>query len=214
MTRAHLWSASTARPFGLGLAERLGYPQLMIELLHGKFAEAAGRCVLAGLLISGLYAFSMLSRPQQDIIAGRAFVVDGDTIDVAGNRVRLQGIDAPERAQRCPARQVSRTWQAGKAARHLLIQLIDNKPVSCKSYGTDIHNRMLGICHAGDVELNAEMVRRGMAWAYRSYSGRYIADEDMARQHKAGVWRNSCQPPWEYRGRHRQYGRVKTGSTL
>ncbi len=123
----------------------------MIELLHGKLTRVLGRCTLSGLLVLGLYAFSALSNPHKNTITGRAFVVDGDTIDITGHRVRLQGIDAPENTQNCPAGQFAHVWQAGKAARYLLIRIIDNQPVICQSYGTDIHNRTLGVCRAGDI---------------------------------------------------------------
>lgn len=141
-----------------------------------------------------------------EVISGPARVVDGDTIDVAGKRIRLEGIDAPESGQKCPGRYVGGIlgpWRCGKAATAALIRLIGSNPVTCESLETDKYDRLIATCFAGGLDINAEMVRRGHAWAFVKYSRTYVTHEADARSAKAGIWESleTAQPAWEYRSR-------------
>lgn len=131
-------------------------------------------------------------------LTGHARVVDGDTIDVAGVRVRLEGIDAPETGQRCPGRSQG-TWPAGRKATSALKSMINGQVVSCRSLGYGKYGRMLGACRTGSVDLNAEMVRRGHAWAFVKYSRAYVDEERVAQARGAGIWQSKCRPAWAYR---------------
>lgn len=133
-------------------------------------------------------------------VIGPAQVVDGDTLDIKGVRVRLEGIDAPETGQTCGRKWVG-TWSCGAAATHVLENLVRDRDVACDSMGTDKYGRMLAICHAGALELNAEMVRQGYAWAFLKYSARYVDAEAEARTARAGVWQGDADPPWVFRER-------------
>ena len=130
--------------------------------------------------------------------SGIAKVIDGDTIDVQGTRVRLEGIDAPEATQNCGQRWVG-TWDCGLEAAAELSRLVDGLQVQCESRGADKYGRMLGICFAGGRDINAEMVRRGLAWAFVKYSTTYQHVEADARARKVGIWQGQAQAPWEYR---------------
>ena len=170
-----------------------------------RAAKATGSLVLSGVLAFGLYAFSeaapfdkVLSHP--DTISGDAVVVDGDTLDVAGRRVRLHGIDAPELEQGCGRAKQTGFWPAGTHAKRHLIHLIAGRYVRCQIRGTGHYGRLIGVCRSGGIDLNAAMVRRGMAWAYRSYSYAYVPEERQARQLGLGIWKPvACLPAWAYR---------------
>lgn len=131
-------------------------------------------------------------------IIGIARVLDGDTIVVSGVRIRLEGIDAPESSQTCQLPD-GRPWACGHRATFELNRLIGAKLVTCDDRGPDKYGRTLGVCFAGSVELNAEMVRRGMAWAFVRYSQRYVAHEATARQARVGIWQGPSQPAWDFR---------------
>lgn len=131
-------------------------------------------------------------------LTGLAEAVDGDTLAVGGIRVRLEGIDAPEAEQTCiDAKGIN--WACGSEAHRTLARLIANMLVSCEERGFDKYKRLLGVCRAGGVEINAELVRRGLAWAFIRYSQSYVGLETEARRAKVGIWSGTAQPAWEYR---------------
>ena len=131
-------------------------------------------------------------------VTGEVRVVDGDTIVLAGIRVRLEGIDAPESGQTCPRRWLG-DWACGTVATNALARMIEGRQVVCESRGPDKYNRMLGICFADGRDVNAAMVREGHAWAFVKYSRSYVREEAEARAAKLGIWQAPAQPAWEYR---------------
>ena len=122
-------------------------------------------------------------------------VIDGDTLDLDGERIRLFGIDAPERGQSCGP------LDCGKAATEALADILSAGPVRCTRVNTDRYARTVARCKAGRVDVNREMVRRGMAWAYRQYSDDYVSDEKAAKKSRLGIWKHRSQPAWEYRSK-------------
>jgi len=135
---------------------------------------------------------------------GRAWVIDGDTIDVARVRIRLLGIDAPESDQSC-ADGAGKRWYCGHAARHALIRYLAGKLLSCAGSAFDRYRRVLAVCKLPDgSDVNAWLVQEGWALAY--HSGVYRAQEAEARVAKRGIWAGSFIPPWEWRHRHRHAG--------
>jgi endonuclease YncB( thermonuclease family) len=134
-------------------------------------------------------------------IVGKAWVIDGDTIDIAGSRIRLQGIDAPETDQTCTDAD-KKTWRCGRAATRELVGLIAGRPLRCETSGFDRYRRVLAVCALPDgSDVNAWMVRQGWALAY--YSAVYRSEEAEAHAAKRGIWAGSFMPPWEWRHRHR-----------
>jgi endonuclease YncB( thermonuclease family) len=131
-------------------------------------------------------------------LRGLALVLDGDTIEIAGRRVRLEGIDAPEGGQMC-ARRVFGQWACGTAATYALFGLVHQREVACADKGADRYGRRLGICFVDGRDVNAEMVRLGLAWAYVKYSDAYVREEAEARAARRGVWTAPSLPPWEWR---------------
>jgi endonuclease YncB( thermonuclease family) len=166
-----------------------------------RISKPLAAVLLAGVLAAPLYFFAKpgdaLERPSQRI-SGRAAVVDGDTIEISGIRIRLEGIDAPELRQSCPRRWYGE-WPAGRDAAAALGGMVAGRRVTCQSHGTDKYGRMLGVCFVGPQDLNRAMVRRGLAWAFVRYSRRYVTDEQSARAARRGIWQASCRPAWRYR---------------
>ena len=140
------------------------------------------------------------ARPAADatLLSGRATVIDGDTLDIAGERVRLEGIDAPEAGQTCGGGWFG-TWKCGSQATEQLRWLVGGRRVECESASRDKYGRVLGWCRADGRDINDEMVRTGFAWAFVKYSTRYQAVEAEARKAKAGIWKGEAQAPWVYR---------------
>ncbi len=126
-------------------------------------------------------------------------VSDGDTIRSNRLRIRLFGIDAPERKQQCKKSDGS-TWACGKAATAALRDFILAVPeLRCDLIDVDRYGRLIMRCFAGNTDIGAAMVRAGYALAYRKYATDYIADEEAARNARAGLWAGDFQPPWEWR---------------
>lgn len=130
--------------------------------------------------------------------AENAKVIDGDTLDVAGARVRLFGIDAPEAAQTC--RRGGRNWACGAEAEDALVSVIAGRQVRCEEQDIDRYERSVAICWAGAENLNAWMVENGWAVAYRQYGGRtYDQEEVVARVAQRGIWSSEFVMPWNWR---------------
>lgn len=131
-------------------------------------------------------------------ITGEARVIDGDTLDINGTRIRLEGIDAPETAQLCSRRWLGQ-WRCGAEATTFMVGLTRGKPVSCTPQGRDKYGRTLATCYVEGRDINAEMVRQGYAWAFVKYSNRYVREEAEARAVKAGIWQGPATPAWYWR---------------
>lgn len=137
-------------------------------------------------------------------VSGHARVIDGDSIEISGIRIRLEGIDAPEAGQRCNRQVVGVlvvTWACGATASNTLEQLTRGKTVTCQSAGTDRYGRILGLCTVDGLDINAEMVRRGMAWAFVKYSRRYEAVEEEARRKRIGIFEGDNETASDFRAR-------------
>lgn len=131
-------------------------------------------------------------------IGGTALVLDGDTIDFNGLRVRLFGIDAFERDQICERSDGSR-YSCGQLAREALLMAIGGSPVTCVRRDVDQFGRMVAVCATRDVDLAAHLVEEGVALAYREFSTDYVDEEERARRAGRGVWDGRFQAPWDYR---------------
>lgn len=131
-------------------------------------------------------------------------ILDGDTIDVLVSRqpvrVRLAQIDAPEKRQ-----------AFGTRSRQVLAGLVFRKTVRVAEDGRDRYGRAIGTVYVGEVNVNAQMVRQGMAWVYR----RYAKDQALyeleirAKESRLGLWADlDPMAPWDYRrnNRDREHG--------
>lgn len=167
----------------------------VVRLKPVAFALAA-----AALLQAPYPGAALTTGNEASVISGRATVVDGDTLEIGGERVRLEGIDAPEADQTCGGGWLG-TWKCGRAATAALRWMTGGRRVDCESAGRDKYGRVLGWCTADGRDINAEMVRSGHAWAFVKYSTRYQVLEAEARKAKAGIWKGEAEPPWLFRER-------------
>lgn len=131
------------------------------------------------------------------IISGSARVIDGDSLEVEGQRIRLFGIDAPEMTQACE--RSGDEWACGKASAEHLRELIGTRAVTCQSNEVDVYGRLLAVCSISEVELNRAMVAGGWATAFRRYSTDYVAEEIQARGARRGLWGSNFMVPEDYR---------------
>ena len=126
-------------------------------------------------------------------------ISDGDSLRSGKLRIRLFGIDAPEKKQKC-TNVDGQQWDCGLAAQKALKQLVESVPkISCNLMDVDRYSRLVMRCYAGKTDVAAALVKRGLAFAYRSYSALYIKDENAAIRTKAGMWGGSFTKPWTWR---------------
>jgi endonuclease YncB( thermonuclease family) len=97
-------------------------------------------------------------------IKGKPRIVDGDTIHIANNKIRLHGIDAPEMKQTCQKADGS-DYRCEEMATLSLAEIIETHWVTCKGETQDRYKRRIAVCFAGPQNINAKMVRRGWAIA-------------------------------------------------
>ena len=143
------------------------------------------------------------------IIEGIPRIIDGDSLEINNNKIRLFGIDAPEIKQICkkPYLVISflvslsfqKKYECGLLATNQLKKLIDNKTVKCISENKDRYNRYLSICYLKNKDINSWLVKNGYAIAYRRYSKKYVLEEQHAEKNKLGIWQGTFQNPEEWR---------------
>ncbi|MBW8267890.1 thermonuclease family protein [Caldovatus aquaticus] len=132
-------------------------------------------------------------------LQGAARVVDGDTLEVMGRRVRLYGIDAPESDQDCE--RDGRAYACGAAAARALADLVAGREVRCAGRGEDRYGRTIAVCRANGTDLGEAMVRSGWAVAFRRYAEDYAAAETAARREGRGLWAGRFEAPEDWRRR-------------
>ena len=135
------------------------------------------------------------SETFQADLSGIARVLDGDTIEIANQRIRLWGVDAPEGKQTCL--DGSRRWPCGRRATQALAGRIDGRSVACEERDRD--GRIIAVCRHGGRDVNAWLVREGWALAFRRYSRAYVDEETAAKAARRGLWRGKFVRPWDWR---------------
>jgi endonuclease YncB( thermonuclease family) len=123
-------------------------------------------------------------------------VLDGDTIDIAGQRIRLPGLDAPEWNQTCRTADGG-AWDCGAAAARRMRELTRGRTLSCHPEGHDRYGRLLAVCRDGRTDIAETMVAEGFATA----TSRYTSAEALARKARRGLWQGSFDTPAEWRRR-------------
>lgn len=164
-------------------------------------AVQAGLVPLPGERAAGPAPASVPSAtPSRPIVGTAARAIDGDTLELAGQRIRLHGIDAPETQQVCQRR--GQPYDCGREAQRRLASALAGREVRCVVRGRDGYDRLLAVCHAGGVDLGEAMVRNSWAVAYRRYSDDYVGAERDARARGGGLWGGGFEAPeqWRHRG--------------
>ena len=108
-------------------------------------------------------ALCLLASPALADVAGTASVIDGDTLEIHGQRIRFHGIDAPESRQFC--RLDGKPWPCGKDAANALARKIAGRPVTCEDLGRDRYKRIIARCTVAGEDLGEWMVSQGLALA-------------------------------------------------
>ena len=139
-------------------------------------------------------------------ITGFAKIVDGDTIKINSKKIRLYGIDAPEKKQKCKKTYLTisfmsftKDYMCGEVSTEKLIKKINKQKLNCNILDVDRYKRLIGECFKRNINLNSWMVSNGYAVAYRKYSKKYVSDEINAKNNKLGIWQGKFEMPWDYR---------------
>lgn len=167
---------------------------------HNDCDRAAGRWrlyidvgIAAAIFALVFVIVAHIGRFRDIDLSGPAKIVDGDTLRLSGQRVRLQGLDAPEIGQLCEMD--SQSYRCGRKARDFLEALTAGKTVRCRGRDFDRYGRLLADCHVGTLNLNARIVSAGWAVSYGGYHGQ----EKDARQAGRGLWAGSFDWPADWR---------------
>lgn len=148
---------------------------------------------LGAFLILGSLIIAKIDLSDDSVIPGPFFAIDGDTLAAGAERLRLIGIDAPEADQTCG--EGTSIWPCGETAREALSDLASRHQARCSGSDRDRYGRVLVRCEADGVNINAALVRRGMAVA----SGNYDGDEASARAEARGIWAGPFERPGAWR---------------
>ena len=155
---------------------------------------------LSRILLSALLALTSLDAPAAGRFEGRAKVIDGDSLEIAGTRVRLWGIDAPEYSQICV--RGGADWKGGKAAIRALRGRVSGRRVSCETLEVDRYDRSVARGEVGGRSLNEWLVHEGWALDYRRYShGTYAHAQASAKSARRGIWAGDFESPESLRHR-------------
>jgi endonuclease YncB( thermonuclease family) len=183
------------------LAIEAGRPWPAVASLTALHGIGGGR--IRNILAEGLACVGVRAKAgERAVVDGVATVLDADTLIVADVRIRLIGIDAPERRQNC--RLDDADWLCGTAAIAAVDALVGTEPIACEIYGHDRFDRALAVCYQNGTDLNAEIVRNGWALAWYPKSGAvigpdYAAAQWEAEQKAAGIWQSAFTDPWIWR---------------
>jgi endonuclease YncB( thermonuclease family) len=153
--------------------------------------------LLAVVALAALAAVATRLKSPSEILAGQTRVIDGDTLELGGRRLRLAGIDAPELDQSCE--RGGGPYRCGEVAREALRNLA-RAGVSCAISGQDRYGRGLATCTADGLDVGQRLVRAGLAVAY----GRYEADERHAASLGLGLWAGRFERPADWRKAHQR----------
>lgn len=145
-----------------------------------------------------LLLFLMSSNCFAGELKGIPTITDGDTLRLLNEKIRLDGIDAPESGQKC-ANKKGTSYDCGKLATEFLKTVIDQNIVRCETNSQDRYGRYIATCFLNNTNLNEMMVLNGHALAYRQYSKRYISAEKNAEDKEIGMWQGEFIVPWEWR---------------
>ena len=151
--------------------------------------------------------FIFFSSAFGEIIVGKPMIIDGDTIIIDKKKIRLHGIDAPEKKQICKKTYLhffifnfKKNYKCGEKSTSALLKKIKDKKIKCiLKDDRDIYKRHIGTCYLKDQNINKWLVKNGYALAYEKYSKKYLFDEQYAKENKLGLWKGTFMKPEKWR---------------
>jgi endonuclease YncB( thermonuclease family) len=161
---------------------------------HLVWVETEGMLIIRSLFV---LLFTLAVPACALTLSGQARVVDGDSLVIAGESIRLFGIDAPELKQRCDTS--GRNWACGVWAKQMVSKIIDHGVLRCEALDRDRYGRTVARCTVSGRDLGAELVRAGAATAFRRYSTDYVSAETRAKAEARGIWSGAVTAPGVYR---------------
>ena len=148
-----------------------------------------------------LFSTLACSAAHADTLAGRASVIDADTIEIHGERIRILDIDAPESQQPC-TRTDGRQWRCGQQASLALADWVGQRTVTCETTKKDRYKRWLARCVVGGEDLAEWLAEQGWGIPYRECKCEVVRDAaNRAKAAKLNIWSGEFQRPWEWRKR-------------
>jgi endonuclease YncB( thermonuclease family) len=196
--------------YGGCFAATLGHRAKAREGISARQMKRIGRRAILVMLPIAALAAALIFTSMPDSFAtdlvGQASIIDGDTLEIHGMRIRLWGIDAPESDQLCQDRGSER-YRCGQKAANDLDAVIARRPVNCVEVDQDRYKPAVAVCAVAGIDLADWMVRSGLALDWPKYSqGNYAAAQDEARRAQWGMWGGRFVVPWRYRACRRTGG--------
>lgn len=146
-----------------------------------------------------LVCATLLSLDYGNALEGNKIkVIDGDSLEVDGKRIRLKGIDAPEYKQYC-FDENNKKYNCGLLSKEYLSTLTEGTEFYCKSKETDRYIRYLSICYSDGKNVNKLMLKEGWAIPYRTKNPLYYAAQIEAKLQKKGIYQGKFIAPEIYR---------------
>jgi endonuclease YncB( thermonuclease family) len=145
-------------------------------------------------------SFPAFGASEVESVTGKPRIIDGDSLEIEGTRIRLHGIDAPEAKQTCQRDGID--WLCGQEASKALRDYVGDYELRCERLDTDRYGRMVARCFMPDgTDIGEWMVSSGWALAYRRYSNDYVDEEADAKTAERGLWAGEFIEPWMWRRR-------------
>nr|WP_089278317.1 thermonuclease family protein [Antarctobacter heliothermus] len=131
-------------------------------------------------------------------LSGPMRVIDGDTVAIGETRIRLHGIDAPEKAQFCGSR-TAPMWPCGSWVTGEMRARFEGRHARCEALEIDKYGRTVARCEVAGEDLGAALVDGGLAFAYTKYSFDYLRQQTEAARRGAGLHGAGVQSPADFR---------------
>ncbi|WP_234831264.1 RlpA-like double-psi beta-barrel domain-containing protein [Rhodopseudomonas palustris] len=197
-TTVMVTNPANGRTCGIRVNDRGPYGTSRLVGVKIDFAPGAARCL-------GMRNTQYVCLPGKDNveIVGVPRVLDGDTVEISGAKLRLLGIDAPELDQLCFDAKGDR-FSCGIAARDELARRFGDKSWTCKVAGADDEGQKLATCQVESETVEEWMAGAGWAMAFTRHTRHAEKPEAVARQARSGLWAGAFIPPWDWRSGSRE----------
>jgi endonuclease YncB( thermonuclease family) len=183
----------------LGFEARNGPRTLRVRSMCNVYSITRNQDAMRLCAIVAAVMLAVTSTAAADDLTGQVSIVDGDTLEIHGTRIRLWGVDAPESSQLCRGED-SLQYRCGAQAANDLYDYIAKRPVDCLPISLDRYGRTVATCSVGGSDIGDWLVRNGLALDWPEYSeGKYGPAQHDAEQAGRGIWKGSYIEPWLYR---------------